>query len=229
MILRELNETGRENFRSFVRALRAGEEPLMLVSSILEDEDQTDTTSLNAELSLEKFATRYDMGVHLVDLLSNSELSDLSGRDGLWDWIAMAWFDQLAGSKVDDEVNYILSEKHTRRYRHAVYFTWWLVNKYGADARFLLSNPPHKRGEVAEQILSVQYLPNCPSFIKTASALYWDADRQSLKRGSGGKGPGSPRRFMAWIAQIEVNYDLFEMSHHALAGMLPAEFEKFLD
>ena len=88
------------------------------------------------------------MGKNLVELLSSLELSDLSGREELWNWIAAAWFDQLTGAKVDDEVNYILSEKHTRRYRHAVYFTWWLVNKHGEDARYLLSNPPHSRGEV---------------------------------------------------------------------------------
>ena len=227
MNLKQLNSIGRENFRAYLGALKAGEEPMVLPEMILNDDSQVQPTELIGELSLEKFPTRYAMGVHLVNLLSNYEMSDLSGMDGLWDWISLKWIDQLTEAKVDEEATYVISKEYNRRYRHAVYFSWWLVYKYGSEAEFLLCKPPHTRGDLLEQLTSVQYLPNCKSFIRAGRALYWDDDKKALKKGAGGKGAGSPRRFMAWIAQIELNYDLFEIETQAVIDMLPAEFDRY--
>jgi hypothetical protein len=227
MVLRELNEIGRENFRAHIRALRSGDEPMTLTHSILTDETLSERSELDGELSVANFATRYDMGKHLVDVLSQYELSDLSGREGLWDWIALAWFDQLWDEKVREEINYVISQSHWHRPRHAIYFTWWLVNRYGEDAQYILSKPTSVRGDVAEQLLSVQSYPNYPSFIKTGKELYWDKEALALKPGTSSKGPGSPRRFRAWIGQIELNYDLFAMSSETLIEMLPSEFDKY--
>ena len=227
MNLKQLNSTGRESFRAYLGALKAGEEPMVLPEMILSDDSQFESTHLVGELSLEEFPSRYAMGAHLVSLLSAYDLSELSGMDGLWDWVSLAWIDQLTKGKLDDEVNYIISGEYNRRYRHAVYFSWWLVYKYGSEAEFLLCKPPNTRGDLLEQLTSVQYLPNCHSFISAGRALYWDDDTKALKRGAGGKGAGSPRRFMAWIAQIELNYDLFEIGTQTLIEMLPAEFDRF--
>ena len=115
MNLKQLNSTGRESFRAYLGALKAGEEPMVLPEMILSDDSQFESTHLVGELSLEEFPSRYAMGAHLVSLLSAYDLSELSGMDGLWDWVSLAWIDQLTKGKVDDEVNYIISGEYNRR------------------------------------------------------------------------------------------------------------------
>ena len=57
--------------------------------------------------------------------------------------------------------------------------------------------------------------------------LYWDPSRGRTKRGSGGKDPGSPRRLMDYLHQLELNYDLRSISTDRLLSFLPEEFDKY--
>ena len=226
MIIRELNETGRANFKALIAARHAGEQPVFSREAILQDEGQSEPIQDELNLSMEDFPSRFDMANHLVRLFSQCQERGVTEKDGVWDWISLAWFDQLVGSQVRDEVNYVLSEKHNRRYRHAVYFPWWLVNRYGADAKFLLIKKS-VRGELSEQLLSVQHYPSCAGIVQAYKTLYFDESSQKLKRGHSSKGPGSPRRLMTWLGQIEVNYDLYAMTSESLMSLLPKEFDRF--
>ena len=229
MALRELNEFGTQCFQRYLDELRKGSDLTMTAEEILGREATTEATEFSDKLNTAPFASRYEMGCYLVDIFSGQQVSALISRDGLWNWIALTWLDQLKGGKLREDHNYIIGDQYSRamRYRHSVFMSWWLVKKYGETAKYLLSKPANVRGEVTEQLLSVQYYISCAGFINAGEQLYWDREACELKKGAGGKGAGSSRRFMAWIAQIELNYDLFEISTQTLMDLLPAEFDRF--
>ena len=64
--------------------------------------------------------------------------------------------------------------------------------------------------------------------IQTASTLYWDIKELKLKKGSGSKGAGSPRRFSDIIGQFELTFDLNAMNSPDIISLLPErEFNRW--
>ena len=64
--------------------------------------------------------------------------------------------------------------------------------------------------------------------IEAASRLYYDPTTKSFKRGSASqKRRGNVRRFVNYLQQLELNYDLYSMPGTQLFEMLPEEYEVF--
>lgn len=233
MFDRRLNDAGLIEFENFVLDLRTNgtsSTPLYLLT------DPSTSEPLGEQLALENtaFGTRYDLGVHLVEVLGTAEAGRFLGDRGFWSGLALFWFDQFCPAKEDGsrmpskEYNYILSDNYNHRPRHAVFTTWQLVSRYGEDAKFLLSGSLPVRGELAEQLMARQYLLSCGGVIRTASQLYYDPDRNTYKKGSAArKSAGCIARYISWMDQLKVNYDLFSMSTDDLFNLMPREFDRF--
>jgi hypothetical protein len=115
-------------------------------------------------------------------------------------------------------------------YRHLLAGPFTLYRAHAraiANARALLVQPLHKPGEFVEQLASRPELATSPAIVGAATLLYLDPKKGALKRGAGGSGAGSPRRFAAVVAQFDVTYDLFTLTPEQLAAILPPEFDKF--
>jgi hypothetical protein len=63
--------------------------------------------------------------------------------------------------------------------------------------------------------------------VELATHLYYDSKSGTTKKGSGGKGGGSPRRLVDILRQFDVTWDLYAMSLKEFWTILPKEFEKF--
>jgi hypothetical protein len=232
MKLRRLNAEGKKAFVDLIATMKQEPTPNNSASELACDEALTEIMDHSAELSMKSFASRFDMALHIHDVLASIPQPKLMGDDGLWNWLALSYFDQICGKdkngnwKPDAQANYV-RDLGFLRYRHSVYLPWWLVGKYEQKARFLLSKEPSTRGEVIEQLTSVQYYPSCEGVMMAARELYWDHEAECLKKGSGGAGPGSPRRFQAVLSQVEINYDLFSIDKEVVLDLLPREFDRF--
>ena len=125
--------------------------------------------------------------------------------------------------------NYILSKFFGRRQRHAIYMTWQLVDLYGEDSIFMLGKEPSTRGELTEQILGTQELLYSRGVMQLASKLYTDNEKKTFKRNvtSRTKG-GTIFRYINLLKQLKINFDLYSISCDELEGMLPKEFDYFL-
>lgn len=173
------------------------------------------------------------MGAYLAERLGSIEKQEFIGDAGFWSALALLWFDQLCPTKSDGSrnpsmvYNYILSEKYNHRPRHAIFTTWQLVEKYSDQVRFLLSKKLPVRGELTEQIMARQYYFSCEGVIHTASGLYYDTEKETFRKGAAGRGLGSVSRFVNWLQQLEVNYDLFTMAPNDLLQIMPKEFDRF--
>ena len=61
-----------------------------------------------------------------------------------------------------------------------------------------------------------------------ATVFYVDPKTGKAKKGSGGAGPGSPRRLTAaYLNQIDLTVDYRGMSAEQVLRILPREFDKF--
>ena len=233
MKLRRLNDDGMFQFERFVDDLRS-EVPASVPMSLLGDAETSEAIPLDIDFQPRDYPTRYELGAHLVEVLKSHDTQAVIGDRGFWSWIALLIFDQLCPAKQDGTRNaqmsysYVMSNKWKHRPRHAVFTTWQLVAQYGEDSRFLLSKELPVRGELIEQLMARQYFFGCEGVIRLASRLYYDEERKTFKVGSAGrKSAGCVYRYVGWLQQLEVNYDLYSMREEHLLEILPAEFDRF--
>lgn len=234
MKVRKLNEHGLVAFRNFIDDLSNGIEqntPLYL----LEDNGSSEEIEADIDAAAKPFSSRYEMGVYTAELLKGHSVQQYIGDVGFWSWFALYWFDQLCPlrsngmrSKPSKYYNYVLSKDYRHRPRHAVYMTWQLVNRYGENARFLLSKEMSTRGELIEQIMARQYFLGYEGVMNVASKLYSDNEKKSFKKGSTGRrAQGCVARFVSWLQQLELTYDLYSIAGEELEELLPTEFNRF--
>lgn len=233
MIIRALNDHGLDVFRRFINDLRDGEQQ-NTPTGLLTSNQSSEALPFELDIDDRKFENRYELGVYLDEKLKTLDLQQVMGNTGFWSALALYWFDQLcpeksgAARKPAMVYNYILSDNYNHRPRHAIFTTWQLVSQYGEDARFLLGKALPVRGELTEQIMARQYYLGCEGVIRAASRLYYDTDTKTFKRGAAArKSAGCVSRYLSWLQQLEINYDIFSMNKHELSSLMPKEFDRF--
>jgi hypothetical protein len=232
--LRKLNDEGLNEFSFFINSLRQGVS-VNIPTYMLGDDRTSESIDLDLDVEVQDFNTRYDMGLYLISLFGDEKIQALIGDRGLWSWLALLWFDQLCPKnasgqrKPSMEYNYVLSEKYNHRPRHAIYMTWQLVNRYGEDSRFMLCKGMATRGEITEQMMARQDFLSSKGVMGLASSLYFDNDAGGFKKGAAArKSAGCITRYIAWLQQLQVNYDLYSITKDELKELLPKEFDRFL-
>ena len=233
MRARRLTQAGLYRFQSYLQDLRAN--PLALPPADLLIHNHF-SEGLESEIfpARRQFQTRYEIGQYLVELLAGQNTRSILGDRGFWSWLALYWFDQLCppaatgARKASKPYNYLLSEDYKHRARHSLRTTWLLVERYGPAVMFLFSREPSVRGELIEQLAARPYYLECRGIIELASHLYFDPQRQSFKSGAtSGRRKGNIRRFIAWLQQLELTYDLYTIKKEKLLELLPGEYAAF--
>lgn len=179
-------------------------------------------------------ATRFDLGKSLFDAFS--DLPEAITTDpNLWNWLGARYFHQLlddetAISEMGRSDRWLLSDTNRHSYRHLIaspYFAYRAHSFNPSRAMCILCQTVLHPGELVEQIQSTPDI-GYSVCAEVATNLYFDSESKSLKKGSGGKGPGSSRRLTAaYFNQIRVNVDLRGMSAADILGILPSEFDRF--
>jgi hypothetical protein len=235
MKIRKLNKSGIKEFERFIENLRNGGQQ-NTPDYLLTDPSTSAPFEWDLELEQSVFATRYELGVYLAEKLKGIDTHQIMGDSGFWSALALFWFDQLCPQKTDGNrnpsmvYNYVLSENYNHRPRHAIFTTWQLVDLYGDFSHYLLSRELPVRGELIEQLMARQYFLSCAGVMRAASTLYYDPERKTFKKGAAGRtSAGCVYRFVNWLQQLEINYDLFSLSCDELINLMPTEFERFKD
>jgi hypothetical protein len=177
---------------------------------------------------------RFDLGKSLFEAFS--ELPEAVTADqNLWNWLGARYFHQLlsddsAIAEMGRADRWLLSDTNRYSYRHLIasaYFAYRAHSFNPTRAMCILSQDVLHPGELVEQIQSTPDI-GYSVCAEVATELYFDSGRQTIKKGAGGKGPGSARRLTAaYFNQIRVNVDLRGMSSSEILGILPAEFDRF--
>lgn len=239
-----LTAHGIEEFRRYLQVLRSAPESAPPIH-LLYDASTSVETSFGATIESmphgRPFTSRYEFGVYLDQTLSSADPSLISREHRLWTWLALFYFDQLCpmrknGQRVPkSEGLYILDEKfdYSTYYRHLVRTPWIAVRMHPDESRVVLTPlkevdaPLAVRGELIEQIASRQALFRSRTVMTAAYRLYYNPESARPRKGAGGSGPGSPRRFAAVLNQLDLTYDLESITPDAVIARLPAEFKQW--
>lgn len=228
--IRRLTSEGTRRFSEYLEQLRM-DGTLLPPMGILDDPVCSEAAACNAEVDERAFTSRYKLGTHLVEQLKDCDQRLIGNDAGLWDWLALLYFEQICKSsggarKPSEDAHYILSSHYGKRSRHAIRTTYILIRRYGDKVRFMFSKLD-ERGELIEQIAATQYLWACEGVIEAASRLYQDDLKGTFKPGAGGSRGGSARRLKTYLSQLTLTYDLLSLTADEILALLPAEYNKF--
>lgn len=180
------------------------------------------------------YPTAKDMAVDVIRALGSIDPVSVAGDLGLWSWLTFVMRDQLFNRDRDGKLR--VGEIHRwypsdpndwhKGQRHLVRMPVLVECQFGVDANHLLCHRPSIRSEVFEQLTSQKDM-FMRVFQKAACSLYFDGKSGSLKRGAGGKAGGSARRLAKVRQQLDVTWDLDELSADEIIELLPSEFDRF--
>jgi hypothetical protein len=235
MEIRKLKNEGVDEFRKQLGELRSGMRQELDIA-FLSDEKLSEDFSKRIEIEMKEFNNKNDITQYLVEKLTLKENKDLYYSVGLWTWLTAFYFNIICPinssgkRKINEDAKYILTEpKNWRRYyRHLLACPARLYCELDHLAAPFLASPIHIWGDFHEQLTAYQDIATNKPLIKTANELYWDSNLHKLKKGSGSKGSGTPRRFSDVVGQFELTYDLNAMQSAQILGLLPEyEFKKW--
>jgi hypothetical protein len=180
------------------------------------------------------YHTAKDLAAALLNALGRESVASLLHRPGVWAWLTFVLRDSLfpknrSGTREFKEMHrWYPSDPNDwqKAQRHLVRMPVLLLFSLGKNADHLLAGPPSVLPEIREQLTSQQDM-FASTFQAVARALYFDEEQQRLKRGSGSKGAGSPRRLAVVRKQLDVTWDLYEVPSERLFRMLPKDFDRF--
>jgi hypothetical protein len=104
-----------------------------------------------------------------------------------------------------------------------------MYNEHGTDAMILLSGRLNEMGDFVEQLMSRQEIAMNNALIKAANELYWDREKSAPRVGVRltKHDPGTLRRFVDVVQQLDLTFDLFSMSSQEILDIMPSEFLRF--
>lgn len=208
------------------------------VDALVYDPSITTVLGEAPELNIHQFESRFEAGKYFHHLFEETKTLpiDVERDRALWSWLAAAWMDVIApaiGGKRDvgEQARWVLSADYRRYYRHLLAGPFRIYRAHRDNptrAMVVLANPVGKPGEVVEQLASRQHIVSNPAMLRALTELYFDAQTGKLRRGSGGKGAGSPRRLAYDILpQFDLTWDFFVMDPEEILALLPSEFDRF--
>jgi len=185
------------------------------------------------------FLTRLEMARYLDSRFRNVDISseNIIAEHGVWTWIAYLWFDILCPPSTNGErivkenSRYICSQDYTDYYRHYIAAAYVIYTIHGFENSLLFLNCPlNVHNDYVEQLAARQFIISHPNIIKAAHRLYWDRSNNRPKRGAQSRNRlGNLRRFIKFIQQIELTYNVFNMNDTEIFHILPSEFDSWIN
>lgn len=236
MKLRRFNDDGLTAFALY-RSRLSLENTLSPPFEFLEDESLTELVNGDLDVEKRRFANRLEAGKYLNELIEKAAVNRPENDKGLWAWLTLFFFDEVcpsdAGGKrvpFGEERLVPLVDNFQRFYRHLLLGPFCIVRAHRdlpERAMALLCNPLWKPGEIVAQLASRKELVTNHAVAEATTRLYYDAAKQSFKRGAGSSSRGAPRRLADLLNQLDLTYYLYGMSADELIALLPKEFDRF--
>ena len=202
--------------------------------------DTTTSTDLPVSLEIEakQFQSRMDAAAYLHTLFSKPEAAGFEREPGIWAWLTLFYFDQLCPvgedgrRKLREKARYIPSGHAFRYYRHLLagpYLVYKAYREEPSKAAIVLYGSLDTITDFTEQLASRQDIVQNRAAIEAATSLYLNPKTGKPKKGAAPTEhkPGTLRRFVDVINQLDPTWDLYSMTATQLSGKLPAEFDLF--
>lgn len=235
MRLQRFNDEGLQRFHHFLDALSA--DPAQVIpSDLLTDASCVVPLRPVVEIESRQFVNRMEAATYLDACLADVTCCDVQRDVGLWTWLTLLYFDQVCPAnangrrKPNERAWYVPAfDDAFRHYRHVLAGLWRIYRAHRDDPRramVFLYQPLHKLNHFYYQLASRQERVTNPAVIAAATRLYLSPQDQA-RTGASGEGPGGVFRFAALMNQLDLTWDLYEMTADRILEMLPAEFDRF--
>lgn len=236
MKIRRLNENGMKLFAEFIHDAKQ-DSRLQAPLGYLTGDETSEPFTLPIDIEIKDIGSRRLAGSYLHQLLGGVNETNVDMDEGLWSWLSLYFFEQLCplnnGKRKISDLTTLIPDPHNhqRYYRHLLAGPFFIYRLYADDpdmALSLLCQPIETPGAVVEEVASRQELVTNRDFVSLLTRLYYDAETNSLRRGSGGKGGGSARRLAKNVhEQLECTWDLKSVGPDRFLELLPNEFGRF--
>lgn len=181
------------------------------------------------------FDTAKEMAIAVCASLDGQSPQSLAGDTGLWAWLTFVLadviFPEKDGVRKVGEIHrwYPASPNdYQKAQRHLVRMPVLLYSALGKNGDHLICGKLGVPGELREQLTSQQDMFSS-NFQEACRALYFDDDTSTVKRGAASKDTaGVARRMAAVRKQLDVTWDMTDLSSQRILALLPAEFDRFL-
>ena len=231
-LARSLNRTGIERLRACLSNLRTGAR-IRLPVELLEEAAYSHELPVDIAIDPGAFADRLAMAKHLNERLRSLDREITDGDPGLWAWLSLLCFDQLCPARDDgtrrpgQDYRHIPTLVYRHRHRHLLFGPFQIFRRHGELATLLLTGPLHSESGIYHEIVSRQDLIANKGVLQAAAALYLDPKRGRPKPGAQGthRQPGTVRRFVRILQQLDLTYDIHGLSGEQILGLLPLEFD----
>jgi hypothetical protein len=233
MVLGRLSPTGIRAFENLVASYGNPGLPATSPEDLLAAPDFIQPLTPRIELEIKAFPSRHEMARYFTECFNAKGFRPKSDDAGLWNWLACAYFKLLLADAKDGRpgaiARWVLRDSDFRRYyRHFIAGPYFIYQAHRDDpgrAMAVLCQRPGRPGDVVEQLVSRQELITNPAIMAIATRAMVDAGPPpQQRRGAGGKGRGSARRFVAVMEQFSETWDLSAMTETELATLIPTEF-----
>jgi hypothetical protein len=237
--IRQLNQEGIAYFKNWVNEKNSGDPPQALIS----DEKYSESL-FDLDIDTERqFSSQYEFGIYILEVLKDYDFNELLNPeiDGMWNWLSVVYFKQLAPKKVNMFWRYIVTRSGavgSLAYRHILRTAYELAYVHGEDSKICLSTGMYNWSDIEESLTSRQSIAHNRGFFRTATLLY--VENEKIRRGAASKpkkkklrkqgdktGYGSVRRLAIALQRLDLTYDTEVMDSEQIAEVLPREFSKW--
>jgi hypothetical protein len=186
-----------------------------------------------SKLIISDFTTAKEMAQAICASLGNESPQALAGDIGLWAWLTFVLIDCLfpvvEGLRKTKELHrwYPAAPNDWQKaQRHLVRMPVLLYYAFGDDAEHLICGKPSVGPEIREQLTAQQDMFSA-NFMQASRSLYFDEKKSAVKYGASSKGAGTPRRLGKVRQQLDVTWDMTDLSAQRILELLPTEFDRF--
>lgn len=241
----ELTDAGISAAREYLAKLREGERA-PFPYALLTDRRYAQPVAPAVSVEQRPFASRREAGAYLADRLAPLGRAAIANNTGLWSWLGMFYFHQVAGIDAngsprlgrDPDVAYVIAPAETgrgarRHFAHRLLLSWEIYDRHGETAWYLLDEPVNSMGQLADRLSGAPEMFRAVGIMDLAHRLYVDPTTRSVKPGVRGGGqhnqrpPGGIVRLLDVLNQLYMTYDVYGMTAEQLLPLLPAEFDRW--
>jgi len=233
--LRKLNEKGIDALQHFLSEVISDPDKAAPIG-FLTDAATSESIPVSITVEPKDFASRMEAAEYLAGAFATSEKIALD--PGVWAWLSLFYFEQLCPKRKDgtrkpgEIARWIPSGHAWRYYRHLLAGPYLIYRAFRDDpkrAAVVLCGPLDTPGDFVEQLASRQDFVQNRSVIEAATKLYLNLDTGKPKRGAADTKhrPGTLRRFVDIINQLDPTWDLYAMTADQLLAKLPQEFDAY--
>jgi len=231
-LVRSLNRLGMDRFRSYLSQQRAGANAPP-PRDLLEDTAYTRELPVDISIDQREFGDRLTLGRYLAERLTSLDPETTDRDPGLWSWLALLYWDQVCPKRDDGsrhpgrDYRHIPEFGYRHRHRHLLFGPYQIYRRHRELSVLLLTGPIHTESSVYHEIASRQDFISNKGVLEAAALLYLDARRGRPKPGAQGshRHPGTVRRFVHVLQQLDVTYDIYSLTGSQILELLPEEFD----